>query len=339
MNMPMSAQNWIKTLPKTELHCHLEGTVSPTLASQLAAQHGLDISHIIDENGHYQWRDFGEFLKVYDAVADTVRTPEDYYEITKNYYTECAASGVIYAEVFLSPAHAEYLGMSYQTMLDSISAALDEVEAAHKIHVRFIISCVRHFGVEQASKVAKLAQDNPHPRVVGFGMAGDESAHTPRDFKPAFDIARDIGLHLTAHAGEHLGPDSIRAVIDELGVSRIGHGVRANEDLNLVAQLRDNGHVLELCPSSNICLGVTDSFATHPVVEYLDAGLKATINSDDPPHFFTTVAREYECIAETHQLGPEQMLQFTANAIDGAFCDEALKAQLRQQVLDWQAQH
>ncbi len=322
-------------LPKAELHCHLEGTITPALATSLAQRHGLDIGGLIDDDGVYIWQDFLGFLDCYDAMSTAVRTQRDYYDITHAYYEHSAREGVIYAEVFISPEHGQRYGLPYRDMVDAIAQAMDDAQAHFGIAGRMLVTCVRHLGPEQAERTATLAADSPHPMVTGFGMAGDENAHQPAQFKRAFAIANDAGLALTAHAGEHDGPSSIRAVIDELGVSRIGHGVRACEDAALVDRLREEGQVLELCPSSNICLGVTGDYAAHPVVRYLQDGLQATLNSDDPPFFFTTIGREYAKIAQAHALSDQQMLQFTRNAVNGAFCDDALKQHLRQRLDDW----
>lgn len=322
-------------LPKAELHCHLEGTIAPALARTLALRHGLDVSAFIGEDGAYIWRDFTSFLDCYDTMSAAVRTQQDYYDVTHAYYLKSAAGGVIYAEVFISPEHGLRYGLSYPDMVEAIAQAMSDAEAEAGIHGRMVLTCIRHLGPGQAVQTANLAVSHPHPMVTGFGMAGDENAHPAAAFAPAFRIAAEAGLALTAHAGEHAGPESIRAVIDELGVSRIGHGVRAREDAALVARLREEGQVLELCPGSNISLGLAPSYAAHPAADYLRDGLKATLNSDDPPFFFTSIEREYELTAEAKGLAEAETLQFTRNAIDGAFCDAQLRRRLHARIDAW----
>ena len=191
---------------------------------------------------------------------------------------------------------------------------------------RIIISCVRHLGPEHAVEVARLAARHPHHRVRGFGMGGDERLHAPRDFAPAFAIAGEAGLGLTAHAAELAGPDSIRAALAALGISRLGHGVRAGEDPALLAELKDRAITLELCPSSNVALGLFADIAAHPVARYARAGLMATLSTDDPPYFGASIGGEYAKVAAAHGMSREEMLGFTRNSLAAAFVDEATRA-------------
>ncbi len=319
-------------LPLAELHCHLEGTVAPELALRLGHRHGLDLSPLVDAGGRYRWRDFAGFLHVYDAMSAAICTAEDYYEITADYYRRMAAKGLIYGEIFVSPEHAMRQGLSYPTLIDAVASAMADVEAETGAVARIVVTCVRHFGREHAEETATLAARHPHPCVVGFGMAGDESLGAPADYARAFAIAADAGLGLTAHAGELCGPESVRATIESLPVSRIGHGVRAIEDADLVAELADRGITLEVCPGSNLALGLYPSIAAHPVKRLMEAGLKVTLSADDPPFFDTDVAREYEQVCRAHRLTRADMLGFTRRSIAAAFLDPgsrtALEAQL-----------
>ncbi len=311
-----------------ELHCHLEATVEPADARRLAARHKIDISGSFDENGAYKWRSFEEFLAVYDAVSAAIRTPQDYYEITYEHYRRLAAKGVIYAEVFVSPAHALRFGMSYGALIDAVADAMGKAEAQTGIVGRIIVTCVRHFGVEHALEVAKMARDAPHAFVTGFGMAGDEAFGDAPDYKPAFDIAREAGLGLTVHAGEILGPESLRQAIFLFDVSRVGHGVRAVEDESLIAEMKDRGLTLEVCPTSNVAIGLYPSIKSHPLPALMKAGLKVTLNSDDPAYFGVDVADEYALNAAAHGLTAQDLLALTQAAVDAAFCDRETKAKL-----------
>ncbi len=323
-------------MPLVELHCHIEGTVSPMLAQRLAVRHGIDLSAVIDPDGNYIWDSFASFLKVYDAMSAAVQTPEDYFDITRAYYRDAAAQGLRYGEMFISPAHAAQHGISYPTLLDAIGEALAQVEAECGVIGRLILTCVRHYGVKQAEQVARLAASHPHPMVVGFGMAGDEAYGTPRDFAGVFQIAKGAGLHLTAHAGELMGPESVRGMVDELDVARIGHGVRVHEDPDLVHELADRGLALELCPSSNVCMNVVASIAEHPIGAYFRSGLNVTISTDDPPFFRTDIGAEYASVAATHGLSPEDMLQISRNAMTAAFCDEDIKKDILRDMDIWE---
>lgn len=319
--------------PLVELHCHLEGTVAPDFALRLAARHGLDLSGLIDDKGRYRWRNFSEFLAAYDRMTEAILTPEDYADLTERYYRAMARKGLVYAEAFLSPDHALRHGMRYRTMLDAVAEGAARVEADHDIAIRFILIAVRHYGVEAAESVARLAHEEPHPRVTGFGMGGDENHLLPRDFARAFAIARDAGLGLTCHAGEVMGPESVRAAIEDLGISRIGHGVRAIEDPSVLALIRDRGIVLEVCPGSNIALGIYPDRRSHPLRRLIDAGVRVTLSSDDPPFFATDIAREYEAARTVHGLSEADMRKISETALESAFCDEPTRERSRKSLI------
>ncbi len=196
------------------------------------------------------------------------------------------------------------------------------------IVARICLTCVRHLGPERAEAVARQAQRIPHPRVTGFGMAGDERKFDVEDFADAFSIAADAGLGLTAHAGEFAGPASVRDVLDHLHVTRVGHGVRSIEDADLVERLADEAIVLEVCPGSNIALGVFASADEHPLRDLLDAGVPVCLNSDDPPYFDTTLAAEYETAQTVSGFSDEELLGCTRTAIEAAFLDEPTRKRL-----------
>ncbi len=322
-------------MPLVELHCHIEGSVRPALAQKLAERHHETIDGLLDEQGRYRFADFFEFMVVYDAVAELVRTEEDYFDITVDYLTRSAEAGLKYVELGISSAHVEQRGLSYEGFLGCLESAVREVKKTHDVDARFILTVVRHWGVEGAFDTARKAEMTPHPLVTGLGIAGDETYRDPREFRPAFDVAHGAGLGLTAHSGE-IGPNSIRATLDALPVTRLGHGVRAIEEPDLIPRIRDEGITLENCPSSNVALGLFPSIEAHPVAYYLEQGLNVTVSTDDPPFFDTQIDVEYARVAEAHGLAPTQMIQFTKNAIEAAFCEPDLKAKLRQDVALWE---
>lgn len=318
-----------RPVPLAELHCHLEGTVEPGEARLLAERHRIDISKVLDEAGRYKWTTFGEFLTVYDAVSEVIRTAEDYYEITYAYFTRMAARGLIYGEVFVSPAHAGRFGLSYPALIDAVASAMKAAEADAGVVGRIIVTGVRHYGAEHVADVAKAASDHPHPYVTGFGLAGDEAFGRNADFARSFAIARDAGLGLTAHVGEILGAASIHDALDHLGVTRLGHGVRAIDDPSLLAELAERGVVLEVCPTSNVAIGLYPSIAAHPVKALVEAGQTVSLNSDDPAFFGVDLADEYRLVAEAHGFDQAALRAFTKNAIEAAFCDSQTRARLR----------
>lgn len=329
----------IPSLPKAELHCHLEGTVAPDVAQKLAARHGMDISSIIAPNGAYNWQTFNDFLKVYDVMAEVIRTPEDYYDILKIYYERAAAKGLIYGEMFISSDHPAKVGISYDTFMDTLNAAADDILSEHGIEVRFVMHVVRHYGTDMANAVANLAETSPKKRVTGIGIAGDEAHLSHKDFTHAFDIARGAGLRATAHAGEHLGHESVDDVVKHLKAERVGHGVRAIESADTMAMLRDTGTVLEVCPSSNVRLHVYPTIEDHPLAKLRDAGVAVTLNSDDPPFFFTDIGQEYDLAAAHHGYNAKSLLDVTRQAISAGFCEDAVKTAALAKVDAWEKEH
>lgn len=324
-------------IPLAELHCHLEGAAGPALVRRLAARNGIVLpDSIFSGDDRFAFTDFVDFLRVYDVAAGSIRTPDDYYDVTADYLAACAHEGAIYVELMSSPDHAAAAGMSYADHLEGIVAAITDARRDHDIEGRIIVTCVRHFGPERAVEVARQVVGDPHPLVVGFGMGGDESAFAAADFAPAFRLAHDAGLPCTAHAGEFGGPESVRAVLDALPVRRLGHGVRAVEDVNLVRALADEGIVLEVCPTSNIATGVYGDYAGHPLRQLRDAGCRVTLNSDDPPYFDTTVGQEYRVAADEFGLSEVELIELTRTAIDAGFADDATKASLSRRVDAWQ---
>lgn len=315
-----------KDLPKVELHLHLEGAAPPAFIRGLAREKHIDISGIFDERGHYSYTDFWHFLKVYEAATSVLRTPEDYRRLTLAVLEESAASGVIYSETFLSPDYCggRDLG-AWREYLHAIREAAETAEKTLGVTLRAIVTAVRHIGPEAARQTALCAAETAGDFLTGFGLAGDEKLHKPKDFAWAFDAAREAGLRLTAHAGEWDGPESVRDALRDLRVERIGHGVRAIEDLALVDELAENGTVLEVCPGSNVALGLYRSFRDHPIAELDRRGVKVTISTDDPPFFHTTMAREHERLAEAFDWDEGQFLTLHRTAARAAFCDEATR--------------
>lgn len=317
-------------IPKAELHLHIEGSMTPSLVTKLAKRNKIDVpSHIFGENETFVWEDFLHFLKVFDVASSVLKTPEDYRDMVYDYLARCAKEGAIYVELFLSPDHAALCGLSYQDHLQGAVKGIDDARKDFGIEARIIITCVRHFGVEKCIKVAEDAVNNPHPYVVGFGMGGDEINFAPGQFAKAFHIAHEAGLGCTSHAGEFGGPESVWESITHLPITRVGHGVRSIEDANLIEALIERDITLEVCPGSNIALGVYPDFASHPLNKLRAAGVRVTLSSDDPPFFATTLGNEYENIARKHfGFTDADLLEMTRNAIHASFAEAELKQKL-----------
>lgn len=324
----------VDALPKAELHCHIEGAMAPALAHAIARRNDivLPASLFSEQGGGYAWRNFNEFLMAYDAAAGAMRTAEDYAELMYGYLAACAAEGAIYVEMFTSPDHAIAIGLGHAAQLAGLAAGIDRAEGEFGIVSRLIPCCLRHLGPDRALEVARLVAAERHPYIVGFGMAGDELVHTPADFAPAFRVADNAGLACTVHAGEVAGAHSVHDAIAALPVSRIGHGVRSIEDPGLVAELARRGTVLEVCPGSNIALGLYPDLVSHPLRRLLDAGCRVTLNSDDPAFFATSIGNEYAMAGSQMGLSASELLAITRTAIDAAFVDSDTRRALQARI-------
>jgi adenosine deaminase len=319
-------------VPKAELHVHLEGTAPPDLIRRLAERNSIALpAKLLNEDGRFRYSDFLDFLGTYDLAASVIRTAEDYRDITYEYLSECADGGAIYVELTASPDHARDVGLSDDEHLGGIAQGIDDARRDHGIEGRILISAVRNSGVENAIAVAQHAAELPHPYVVGFSMAGDEAGYPASLFAEPYAIASAAGLGCTMHAGEWAGPESVREAMT-LPITRIDHGVRAVEDPLLVREIAERGLVLNTCPTSNVVLGVFASYEEHPLPVLRAEGIKVTLGSDDPPYFGATIAGEYEVCEERMGMSEQDLREITLNAIDAAFCDDALKVDLRARV-------
>lgn len=312
---------------KAELHCHIEGAASPELVIRQAEKYGKDPSPFI-RDGSFVWHDFTSFLAAYDFSADLFRSEDDYALLADHYLTSLARDGAIYSEVFTSPDHAIRAGLSPQAYTDALGEGMLRAKAKTGIEGRMIVTGVRHVGVEAIEQAARFAAKCDHPLVTGFGVAGDERMGDFEDYVRAFEIAREAGLGITIHAGELMGWESVAAAIDHIRPSRIGHGVRAIENADLVRRIADEGIVLECCPGSNIALSVFPDFASHPFPALKEAGCKVTLNSDDPPYFWTSLKREYDIAREHFGMDDKALAAVTRTAIEAAFVDRKTRSDL-----------
>ncbi|OOG74494.1 adenosine deaminase [Sinorhizobium sp. A49] len=314
-------------LKKAELHCHIEGATPPELALLQAEKYGLDTSEIITDRA-YVWADFTSFVKCYDSVASLFRTQEDYALLAEAYLTELAEIGTIYSEIIVSPDHGNTIGLGADAYLEGLAAGMEAAKAKTGIESRMLITGIRHLGPESVVRTAEFAAKREHALVTGFNLAGEERMHSVADFARAFDIARDAGLGLTIHAGELSGAFSVRDALDHVRPSRISHGVRAIEDADLVKRLADEGVVLEVCPGSNISLQVFPDFDAHPLRALHEAGVRVTLNSDDPPFFHTSLAQEYDIASTVMGFDDDDINEMTRTAIQAAFVDETTRQRL-----------
>jgi adenosine deaminase len=316
-------------IAKAELHCHLEGSIPPALARALALRNGIDLPPgLMGKDGFYIWKDFLSFLAAYDLVCQTLRTARDYGDVLYSYLAGAAREGAVYVEMFCSPERPAALGVAYAAWLEALADAIDRARRDFGIEGRIIVICIRHLGPERALAMARTMVVEPHRYVVGFGMGGDEAQFKPVDFAPAYRLAREHGFGCTVHAGEVMGPESVWAAIRDLPVTRIGHGVRSAEDPKLLDELARRGTVLEVCPGSNVALGLYPNRAAHPLHRLIAAGVRVTLNSDDPPFFKTTLGTEYDLAG----LDEAALKAIARTAIEASFADEATKQRLLREI-------
>ena len=316
------------TVKKAEIHVHLEATITPDLCKKFAMRNNHEIpEEMFGSKYAYQWDDFYDFIKKYDIVTSVIHTPEDYYELTYEYLKECAANNVLYVEAMISSTHAKAKGMTYDSFLEGVYNASKKAEEDFGIVSRYIMNGIRHLGPESVQNTAREVLDNPHPYLVGFGLAGDELHFPPNLFVKTFDMLKEEKFPISVHAGEWDGPKNIRNAINLLHPTRLGHGVRSIEDPELVKEIIDKDIILETCPSSNIATKIYENYESHPVKTLFDQGVKVTVNSDDPPFFNATIQGEYE-VMEDLGLNKDQLTSLTSNAISSSFCDENNKKKL-----------
>ncbi|HEY5258887.1 MAG TPA: adenosine deaminase [Candidatus Baltobacteraceae bacterium] len=327
------------SLPKVHLHCHLEGALRAATFLELAAKHGVATTYRprhgdafegppgtapASPSDVYRFATFGEFLLTFAAVSRSLRDPEDYARLAREFAQDAIAQNVIYGELFISPSVWQFFhpDIDVRVCVEAIRSALDE--AGGGVVFNLIVDLTRNFGVESAMRTARLAADLKDCDVIGIGLGGDEAKYPPELYVDAFAYARENGLHVVAHAGEAAGPQSIRDAIELLHVERIGHGVRALEDPSLVALLAQRKIPLEICPTSNFLTGAAVRERPHPFMELDRSGCIVTIDADDPALFGTTISAEYAYVAE--QAGQATLVRLIGNAIDASFACAEHKA-------------
>ena len=322
-----------RTLPKIELHLHLEGAMPPRLARDLAAEKHEDISGIFDERGNYRYDGFAGFLRCYEAACTGLRTPDDYARLTTAVCEALAENGVVYAETFTAPQIAAGGDLArWREVTAAVRDAAARAEAAGGPVLCQIATCVRHLGPEDARRAALCAAELAGDGfTVGFGMAGDENTGHQGDYAWAFDCAREAGLGLTSHAGEWRGPSEVRDAL-ALGVSRIGHGISAAKDPALMDDLAERGIVLEVCPGSNVALGASGPLQRHPIERLRGRDVPVTVSTDDPPFFGTTMTAEWEGLERAFGWGPDDLAALNEVALGAAFCDEVTRERIRKRL-------
>ena len=328
-----------RTLPKAELHIHIEGTLEPELMFELARRNGIRLPHasVDDVRRAYVFSDLQSFLDIYYAGCSVLVTEGDFYDLTWAYLQRAAAQGVRHAEIFFDPQTHTERGIANGTVIDGIHRALEDGRNRLQITSGLILCFLRHLSEDDALRT--LGEALPYrDRLLGVGLDSSEVGNPPSKFRTVYDRARDIGLHPVAHAGEEAPPDYIWEALDLLKVERIDHGVRCAEDERLMERLVEQQIPLTVCPLSNVRLRVFPDLGQHNLKRLLDRGLLVTVNSDDPAYFGGYVADNYAASAEALQLDADDLIKLARNSFTASFLAEDEKRRRLDEVSEVAAQ-
>ena len=325
----MSIDRFLLHLPKVELHVHLEGAMRPAVLLELARRNGIDLP-ARDEAGLKRWfrfTDFEHFVQVYLACSRALRGPEDFKLLTLDFLAEQAYQNVVYTEAHFTISTHLANGANGVEVLAAMAEAIAEGERRYGVVLRLIPDIVRNVGLEPANRTLEWAlAGRERGIVVALGLSGSEALYPAEPFREHFAVAAREGLHRVAHAGEHAGPESVRSVLAVCGAERIGHGVRSIDDPALVEELRTSQIPLEVCPTSNVCLGVAPDYASHPFDRLYRAGLALSVNSDDPAFFNTNLTREFLRLHQTFGYSPAELAGLSLAALRQSFLPQEKRA-------------
>ncbi len=344
----ISTNEFIRTLPKAELHLHLEGSVDPPTLSELSRRHPTPLTTTnpayrnIEESGRvftedearqlYHYKHFTGFMWAFKAVTERMRSAEDYELVTYRLLQKLHAQNVVHAEVYISAGVVQWRGQDFAPLFEGAERGRQRGERDFDISLYWILDAVRHFGVDKAQRVVDEAIRLKSHNVVGIGIGGDERHAGPEQFREVYEHAAKNGLRLTVHAGETLGPDSIWAALRKLKPDRIGHGLHAVDDPELVRYLADKQIPVEVCITSNVMTGCCTTLYDHPVRKLFEAGVLVTLNTDDPDMFRTTLVEEYRIARDTFGFSEEELRQLARNSFRASFLPEERKRELLQQI-------
>jgi adenine deaminase len=320
----MTDADFIAGLPKAELHMHIEGSLEPELMFALAKRNGIDIpfANVEEVRAAYSFSRLQDFLDIYYAGADVLRTAADFHDLAMAYFDRAAADNVRHAEIFFDPQTHTARGISFDVVIKGLLLAMDEAQAKHGLTSKLIMCFLRHLDEEDAFATLKAAEPW-FDRVAAVGLDSSEVGHPPSKFARVFEAAANAGLLRVAHAGEEGPPEYVHEALDLLHIDRLDHGNRSLEDDALVKRLAASGMTLTVCPLSNTKLCVVDDMVNHPIARMLDLGLNATVNSDDPAYFGGYVNANYRALAAARIVSRDQMVTLARNSFTGSFLGEA----------------
>lgn len=328
----------LSRLPKAELHLHIEGTLEPELAFELAARNGVELPYadVAELAAQYDFDDLQSFLDLYYATMAVLRTREDFAELTRRYLRRAHAHGVRHAELFFDPQAHTSRGVAFDDVVDGLGDALDEAERDLGMTGGLILCFLRDQPVASAEEAlsAGLARTD---RIIGVGLDSAEVGYPPSLFEGVYARARAAGLHAVAHAGEEGPPAYVREAVDLLHAERIDHGIRSIEDDELVARLAAERIPLTVCPLSNVRLQATPDLREHPLLRLDAAGVPVTVNSDDPAYFGGYIGSNFAAVRDALGVTADQARRFARTSIEASFASPERKAQLLAEVDGWRA--
>lgn len=325
--MAASHDMLIKSLPKCELHIHIEGSLEPEMMFALARRNGIALPYASVEEIRtaYRFRNLQDFLDIYYQGMSVLITEQDFYDLAYAYLQRAHADNVRHVEMFFDPQGHTERGIAFSTVIDGLSRAIADAERTLGVSASLIMCFLRHLDEESAERTLDSALPF-RDRIAGVGLDSSEAGNPPSKFRRVFDRARDAGLFLTAHAGEE-GPASyVWEALDTLGVMRIDHGNHAMDDATLVARLAREQMALTMCPLSNLRLRVVDDLRHHPLRRMMDKGVRVTVNSDDPAYFGGYVNDNYRAVSEALTLGRDEIAAIVRNGFHASLISESEKA-------------
>jgi adenosine deaminase len=338
--MDQRFESFIRGIPKAELHIHIEGSLEPEMMFELARRNGVDLGYesVASLRAAYEFTDLQSFLDIYYAGAAALRTEQDFYDLMWAYLVRANADGVRRAEIFFDPQTHTERGIRFDVFMPGFINAMAAAEAEFGISSGLIMSFLRHLTPEDALATFEAAAPY-HDHLLGVGLDSSEVGNPPEPFAPVYERARLAGLRAVAHAGEE-GPASyVSGALEALGAERIDHGVRAEEDGALILRLARNSIPLTMCPLSNLKLRVFDRLEDHNLKRLLDAGVKVSINSDDPAYFGGYVADNYIAVCDALGLTRADVVTLARNSLEASFLDDVSRAALLDELAAFAERH
>jgi len=314
---PERPSNFIRTLPKAELHLHLEGAVEPATLLELRGRQG-DHTTLAEVEELYRHTDFQTFLLAFKNITEHLRTPDDYELITYRLMQRLKEDSVLHAEIYVSVGVCLWRKQDFPAIFEGLERGRARGARDFGVSVLWIFDAVRQFGIEETQRVFDLAVCYQDRNVIGVGIGGDEQKAPPELFRGVYAYAAEHGLRLTAHAGESAGPESIWGALN-LRAERIGHGLTAAQDPDLIEELAYRQIPLEICLTSNLRTGLCKVISEHPAKSYFDQGVMITLNTDDPAIFATSLSREYHLAQQTFGFTDEHLRELARNSFEAAF--------------------